>query len=135
MVDHPKYQIIAVVSGILTILGFSHLVFRVHTTKETEHLTFTWIFLVLSAQILLMIYGILINSYGIYLPPIILISGLLDLGESFHGLQGVVQTARDPRCLLFRRPGAAVDRRVPRRAWDMTLLSIRSPSRQEPERS
>lgn len=77
MVEHPKYQFIAIISGILTILGFSHLVFRVYNTKETTHLTFTWIFLILSSQILLMIYGILNNSYGIYLPPVILISGLL----------------------------------------------------------
>jgi len=77
MIDHPKYQFIAVISGILTILGFSHLVFRVYDTKETHHLTFTWLFLILSAQTLLMIYGILNNAYGIYLPPIIIISGLL----------------------------------------------------------
>jgi uncharacterized protein with PQ loop repeat len=77
MVEHPKYQFIAIISGILTILGFSHLVFRIYSTKETTHLTFTWLFVILSAQILLMIYGILNNSYGIYLPPIILISGLL----------------------------------------------------------
>ena len=77
MVDHPKYQFIAVISGILTILAFSHLVHRVYTTKQTEHLTFTWIVLVLTSQSLFVIYGILNNSYGIYLPPIILISGLL----------------------------------------------------------
>lgn len=77
MIEHPKYQFIAIISGILTILGFSHLVFRVYSTKETNHLTFTWLFLILSAQTLLMIYGILNNAYGIYLPPIILISGLL----------------------------------------------------------
>lgn len=77
MVEHPKYQFIAIISGILTILGFSHLVFRVHNTKDTNHLTFTWLFLILSAQTLLMIYGILNNSFGIYLPPIIVISGLL----------------------------------------------------------
>lgn len=76
MIDHPKYQGIAIISGILTILGFSHLVFRVYNTNVTEHLTFTWIFLILSAQTLLMIYGILNNAYGVYLPPIIVISGL-----------------------------------------------------------
>lgn len=77
MVDHPKYQFIAVLSGILTILGFSHLVFNVYYTKKTDHLTFIWLFLVISAQILLMIYGLLNKSYGIYLPPILLICGLL----------------------------------------------------------
>lgn len=77
MIDHPKYQFIAVISGILIILSFSHLVFRVYNTKATEHLTFTWIFLLLSAQTLLMIYGILNNAYGVYLPPMVIISGLL----------------------------------------------------------
>ena len=77
MMDHPKYQFIAVISGILTILAFSHLVHRVYTTKQTEHLTFTWIVLVLTSQSLFVIYGILNNSYGIYLPPIIIITGLL----------------------------------------------------------
>lgn len=77
MAEQPKYQFIAALSGILTILGFINLVFRVYVTKETTHLTYTWLFLVLSAQTLLMIYGILNNSYGIYMSPIILISGLM----------------------------------------------------------
>jgi len=74
---HPKYQIIAAISGIFTILGFSHLIFKVYKTKATEHLTYTWIFLILTAQSLLVIYGIINNAYGIYLPPIFLICGLL----------------------------------------------------------
>ena len=74
--EHPKYQVIAGLAGILTLLAFSHLVYRVHITKETEHLTFLWIFLVLSAQSLLFLYGILNNAYGIYLPATILIAGL-----------------------------------------------------------
>lgn len=75
--DNSKYQFIIIISGILTILGFSNLVFKVHSTKETEHLTFTWIFLILSAQVLLILYGILNNSYGMYFPSVILIFGLV----------------------------------------------------------
>jgi len=75
--EHPKYQTLAVISGILLILGFSNLVLRVHTTRYTEHLTFIWFFLLLSGQALLMIYGILNNSYGIFIPPILMITGLL----------------------------------------------------------
>jgi uncharacterized protein with PQ loop repeat len=74
--DQSKYQIIAVLSGILTIAAFSSLVIRVHITKITEHLTFIWIFLVLIAQILLVIYGIINNSYGIYIPAAILVLGV-----------------------------------------------------------
>ena len=77
MVEHPKYQFIAIISGIFTILGFSHLVFKVYSTKNTSQLTFTWIFLVLLGNTLLIIYGILNNTYGIYLPQIIIVFGLL----------------------------------------------------------
>jgi uncharacterized protein with PQ loop repeat len=74
--EYPKYQIIAVISGILTILAFSHLVHRVYTTKQTEHLTYVWALLILTAQSLLVLYGILNNSYGIYLPAIIIVIGI-----------------------------------------------------------
>jgi uncharacterized protein with PQ loop repeat len=74
--ETPKYQIIAVISGILTIIAFSTLVLSVHITKETEHLTFMWIGLVLTAQFLLLIYGLINSSYGIYLPASILIIGV-----------------------------------------------------------
>jgi uncharacterized protein with PQ loop repeat len=75
--DNQKYQIIAVISVILTIIAFSSLVLRVHMTKETEGLTFTWIFLVLTAQSLLVIYGVINNSYGVYVPAVILLIGVL----------------------------------------------------------
>ena len=75
--DNQKYKIIAVISVILTIIAFSNLVLRVHMTKETEGLTFTWIFSVLTAQSLLVVYGVINNSYGIYVPASILLIGVL----------------------------------------------------------
>jgi len=75
--DGPKYQIIAVISGILTILALSSLVIRVHFTKETEHFTFMWLLLVLTSQSLLVIYGFINSLYGICLPALIFISGVL----------------------------------------------------------
>ena len=75
--ENPKYQLIAVIAGILTIIAFSSLVLRVHMTKETDHLTYTWIFLVLISQSLLVIYGVINNSYGIYVPAAILNVGVL----------------------------------------------------------
>ena len=74
---NQKYKIIAVISVILTIIAFSSLVLRVHMTKETECLTFTWIFSVLTAQSLLVVYGVINNSYGIYVPASILLIGIL----------------------------------------------------------
>lgn len=75
--NQPKYQIIAVIAGILAIMSISSLVLRVHITKDTEHLTYIWICLVLMAQSLLVIYGLINNSYGIYIPSTILILGVL----------------------------------------------------------
>lgn len=75
--EYKKYQWIAIISGVFTILGFSHLVFNVYYTKKTDHLTFIWLFLVITAQTLLIIYGLLNKLYGIYLPAILLICGLL----------------------------------------------------------
>ena len=77
MPDEPKYQIIAVISSILTILAFSNLIFNVHMTKETEHLSLIWIFLVLTAQSLLVVYGLINNSFKNYVPASILILGVL----------------------------------------------------------
>jgi len=74
--ENPKYQWIAFVAGISTILAFSHLVYKVYLTKQTEHLTFIWIGLVLVGKILLVLYGILTRSYGIYLPAAIISLGL-----------------------------------------------------------
>lgn len=71
----PKYQYIAIVAGILTISAFSHLVYRVYLTKETYHLTYMWIFLLLSAQSLMFLYGMLNGAYGVYLPAITLVIG------------------------------------------------------------
>lgn len=73
----PKYQWISIMAGIFVILGFSHLVLRVHKTKEAEHLTYTWILLVMTAQTSLFIYGYLNNFYAIYLSASIICISLL----------------------------------------------------------
>jgi 4-hydroxybenzoate polyprenyltransferase len=46
-------------------------------TKKTDHLTFTWIFLALTAQILLCTYGLINKVYGIYVPAATLSIGIL----------------------------------------------------------
>jgi uncharacterized protein with PQ loop repeat len=75
--EKPKYQIIAFISGVFTLIAFSTLVSRIHFTKNTDNLTYTWIASVLTAQSLLVIYGIINNSYGIYIPASILVVGIL----------------------------------------------------------
>jgi uncharacterized protein with PQ loop repeat len=74
--SHPKYQVIAFIAGIFTLLALSNLIHRVYSTQNTEHLTYTWIFFILTAQTLLMIYGLLNKAYGIYIPALIVIAGI-----------------------------------------------------------
>ena len=69
-----KYQILLIIFGFLTILAFSHMF---NKTMNTEHITYTWLLLVSSAQILLIIYGLINGIYGIYLPSLILVSEIL----------------------------------------------------------
>jgi len=75
--DRPKYQIISIIAVVLTLLAFSRLVLHTHITKEAEHLSFTWILLVLSAQTLLLIYGLINNIQIIYIPATLLIMGVM----------------------------------------------------------
>ena len=77
MVEQPKYKNIAIISSILTFVAFSYLVFRVHNTKETEHLTFIWLFIILLSQTLLFIYGFLNKFRFIYLQAFIILLGLI----------------------------------------------------------
>lgn len=77
MVVQPKYQIIALISGIFIVAGFSHLVKHVHITKETKHLSYNWIMLVLSGQTLLAIYALLNHLYITFLTAVIISLGVL----------------------------------------------------------
>ncbi len=74
--SHPKYQGIAFIAGMFTLLALSSLIHRVYITQNTEHLTYMWVFFILTAQTLLMIYGILNKAYGIYIPALIVITGI-----------------------------------------------------------
>jgi hypothetical protein len=72
-----KHNELTMIAGILTITAFSFFVYRVHITKITNHLTYLWIFLILLAQLLLFIYGQINHIFGIYIPAVIMFSGLL----------------------------------------------------------
>ena len=72
-----KHNELTIISGILTITAFLLFVYRVHITKVTDHLTYLWIGLVLTAQIMLFIYGKINHIFGIYVPASILFSGIV----------------------------------------------------------
>lgn len=72
-----KHNELTTIAGILTITASSLLVYRIHITKITNHLTYLWIFLILTAQLLLFIYGRINHIFGIYIPAFIMFSGIL----------------------------------------------------------
>ena len=72
-----KHNELTIISGILTTTAFAFLVFRVHITKITDNFTYVWICLILTAQIFLFIYGKINHIIGIYIPAIIIFSGII----------------------------------------------------------
>lgn len=73
MIKHEEF---AYMSGAFALTAFSFLVHRVYQTKNTDNLTFIWIFLVIVAQALMFVYGKINNVHGLYLPATVYILGL-----------------------------------------------------------
>ena len=72
-----KHEEFAFISGILSITAFSLLIYNIYITKNTDSLTFIWIFLILAAQSLMFIYGKLNHIHGLYIPATIFLIGML----------------------------------------------------------
>ena len=72
-----KHNELTMIAGALNISAFLILLYRIHITKITDHLTYLWIGLVLLAQMTLFIYGKINHIFGIYVPAFIIFSGIL----------------------------------------------------------
>ena len=72
-----RFESLIGVAGILGLVSFSSLIEQIYKTHNTTSLPWTWILMNLGAQSLSMIYGIGNLSYGIVLPGILFITGLL----------------------------------------------------------
>lgn len=72
-----KYALLATISLMFNVVSFGSLIMHIHTTRETD--SFNWLYLMgnMTAQILLIIYGVANKAPEIYLPTILLICGLL----------------------------------------------------------
>ena len=71
-----QHEELAFMSGAFALTAFSFLIYKVYKTKNTFHLDFLWLFLVIVAQVLMVIYGKLNHIQGLYIPAIIYIIGL-----------------------------------------------------------
>jgi hypothetical protein len=72
-----QYEGLIGVAGILGLISFSSLIQKIYETHNTESLPWTWIITNLAAQVLSFIYGLSNNAYGIYVPNILFLTGLV----------------------------------------------------------
>jgi uncharacterized protein with PQ loop repeat len=73
----PKqHEELLYISSAFALSAFSFLIYKVYKTKNTYHLDFLWIFLLITADVLMFIYGNLNHIHGLYIPAIIYIIGL-----------------------------------------------------------
>ena len=74
-----KYELLATGALMFNISSFFTLIQKVHYTKNTT--SFPWYYLIgnLIAQIMLISYGVINGAYGLYLPAILLLLGVLYL--------------------------------------------------------
>ena len=72
-----KYESLVGTAGIMGLISFSSLLITIYNTHNTTSLPWTWVLMNLGAQVLSMIYGIANGSWGIVLPGILFIIGMV----------------------------------------------------------
>jgi len=72
-----KYESLIGTAGVLGLISFSSLLLEIYKTHNTTSLPWTWIIMNLAAQILSLVYGVANGSWGIVLPGILFLAGLL----------------------------------------------------------
>jgi hypothetical protein len=72
-----KYESLIGAAGVLGLISFSSLLLEIYKTHNTTSLPWTWIIMNLAAQILSLVYGVGNGSWGIVLPGILFLAGLL----------------------------------------------------------
>jgi hypothetical protein len=72
-----QYEGLIGVAGILGLISFSSLVQKIYETHNTESLPWTWVVTNLAAQVLSFIYGLANGAYGIYIPNLLFLTGLI----------------------------------------------------------
>ena len=81
-----KLEILAASAGILGIISFSSLLYRIFLTYNTTSLPWTWVISNISAQTLMLAYGLVNKLPGIIWPSFVFVLGLIYIViiKSFH---------------------------------------------------
>ena len=72
-----KFESLIGVAGIMGLISFSSLLATIYKTQNTSSLPWTWVLMNLAAQVLSLIYGIGNGSWGIVLPGILFLIGMI----------------------------------------------------------
>ena len=72
-----KYELLATSALLLNFSSFSSLLYNVFKTHNTSTLPYMWFYTNIGAQILMIIYAVINGAYGIYIPTIGLLIGLI----------------------------------------------------------
>jgi hypothetical protein len=72
-----KYEYLASISLLLNISSFMSLLLNVYRTGDTNNFTWVYLFGNVISQSLLIIYAKINNAWGIYIPTILILIGIL----------------------------------------------------------
>lgn len=72
-----KYLQILYLSRILILTSFAILVHKIYMTNDVTDFTYIWIFLVLTAQFLLVFFGFANNEWGVVVPSVLISGGVM----------------------------------------------------------
>ena len=72
-----KYESLIGIAGMLGLVSFGSLLLKIFQTHNTTSLPWTWVLVNLAAQSLSVIYGIANKSYGITIPCVLFVLGLI----------------------------------------------------------
>ena len=72
-----KLEILAASAGILGIVSFSSLLYKIFLTYNTSSLPWTWVISNMSAQLLMLAYGVVNKLPGIIWPSFVFVLGLI----------------------------------------------------------
>jgi hypothetical protein len=72
-----QYEGLVGIAGMLGLISFSTLIQKIYQTRDTGSLPWSWVIINIVAQIFSCIYGLANGAYGIYLPNLLFISGLV----------------------------------------------------------
>jgi hypothetical protein len=81
-----KYESLAASAGVLGLVSFSSLLIKIFQTYNTSSLPWAWLLSNITAQLLMLSYGIINKSHGITYPSLLFVIGLIYIFiiKTFH---------------------------------------------------